>query len=621
MILIRKLMIIFFVMFSPLGSTEFTIYDIPVQENGRIKPLDTYARNQLLSIYAKRSISADIELEGNLKSKISAVEWLIDITIHPEKADRYNIFKIRNPEVVGSLGLIWDTDHLYNRREVLLGLQDRLEYFGKIQSTPEDEWTEFDTQMMNIYSNVLRFQEISYSFTSLLNIISISDSTLANMLSCNVDKKISYYDVMKNANVLISASENISNKKIEHWTKTDTAISILLNQIHHINQDQFARHLKIIPSENNSVDDVWLSVWEIMDGRTLSSEQKEILSALSGYLNARLENNNILADKFLMRYENALIPYANILNINNIKREKWYNEINLFTKSIIFYILAFLVLAISWLNNNLLIRKISFISLLIGFLFHFYGIIVRILIMQRPPISTLYESVIFVSVIGVFSSILLEFKRKDGTGIFVGSICGTVLHFVGFGYASDGDTLGMLVAVLNSNFWLATHVTTITTGYGTSLFAGLLGHVYLIQYIRFPSEKKYLNGLYQNIYGVTLFALFFTMFGTILGGIWADQSWGRFWGWDPKENGALLIVLWQIMLLHMRIIGSVTSVGFAFGMILNNIIVVLAWFGVNLLSVGLHSYGFAEGIARNIFIFILIEFTLGVILFITAKKQ
>ena len=158
----------------------------------------------------------------------------------------------------------------------------------------------------------------------------------------------------------------------------------------------------------------------------------------------------------------------------------------------------------------------------------------------------------------------------------------------------------MLVAVLNSNFWLATHVTTITTGYGTSLFAGLLGHVYLFQAIKNPANTKYLQTINSNMFGATIFALFFTLFGTILGGIWADQSWGRFWGWDPKENGALLIVMWQIMMIHMRISGYVKPMGFALGIVLNNIVVVLAWFGVNLLSVGLHSYGFASGIAINL---------------------
>ena len=123
------------------------------------------------------------------------------------------------------------------------------------------------------------------------------------------------------------------------------------------------------------------------------------------------------------------------------------------------------------------------------------------------------------------------------------------------------------------------------------------------------------------MFGITLVALFFTLFGTILGGIWADQSWGRFWGWDPKENGALLIVLWHVMMIHMRLSGMVKAPGFALGMVLNNIIVALAWFGVNLLSVGLHSYGFASGIAVNLGLFIVFEFLFGIGAYFWAKSK
>ena len=125
--------------------------------------------------------------------------------------------------------------------------------------------------------------------------------------------------------------------------------------------------------------------------------------------------------------------------------------------------------------------------------------------------------------------------------------------------------------------------------------------------ILFPKNKKKLLSIYNNTFGVTILALFFTLFGTILGGIWADQSWGRFWGWDPKENGALLICMWQIFMIHLRLTGIVKGLGFAVGMVINNIIVIMAWFGVNLLSIGLHSYGFVSGIAINLIIFSSIE--------------
>ena len=95
-------------------------------------------------------------------------------------------------------------------------------------------------------------------------------------------------------------------------------------------------------------------------------------------------------------------------------------------------------------------------------------------------------------------------------------------------------------------------------------------------------------------YGVVAFALFFSFVGTVLGGIWADQSWGRFWGWDPKENGALLIVLWNAIILHARWAGIARERGIMAMAIFGNVICSFSWFGVNMLGVGLHSYGFMD---------------------------
>jgi ABC-type transport system involved in cytochrome c biogenesis permease subunit len=133
-----------------------------------------------------------------------------------------------------------------------------------------------------------------------------------------------------------------------------------------------------------------------------------------------------------------------------------------------------------------------------------------------------------------------------------------------------------------------------------------LAHVYLGVKV-FKREARILKPIQNLLYKIVLFALLFTAVGTALGGIWADQSWGRFWGWDPKENGALLIVLWLIWILHGRMSGHLRNVAFAAMAAFLNIIVALAWFGVNLLSVGLHSYGFIDGIALALGAFCAIE--------------
>ncbi len=601
---------------------DFDHRDIPIHENGRIKPLDTFVRNQLLLIYGKRSIKPKA-LPEELNSKgLSAIDWFFDIALNPDEGDKYRVFNISNPEVVASLGLYWDPSHLYNRKEILSGLKNQIDYITTIQGKPGAELTQFDTHMLKVYSNVIQYQTLSYSLSCLLPLIQINHKTIAQSLSVNPGDKLSYYQLMRKANQLSPLMERLLNQDKDEWSESDYELQHIMGILNEIDQDKFARILKIIPPESGNQNEEWQSPWELMESRMIGPNQEKLLITLESFLKSRIDKDTVKSDSVLAEYENLLSHSFNGLsNLTNVKLETWTNQANLFYKSIAFYILAFLLLVISWMTKPKLLRRISFACLLSGLAFHFYGILLRIIIMQRPPVSTLYESILFVSLIGVICASLLEYNRKDGMGIFMGAIVGGVLHFVGLGYANDGDTLGMLVAVLNSNFWLATHVTTITIGYGTSLFAGVLGHVYLLQTIRTPFDKKYLKTVNANVYGATLFALFFTLFGTILGGIWADQSWGRFWGWDPKENGALLIVMWQIMMLHLRITGFVKPMGFALGMILNNIVVILAWFGVNLLGVGLHSYGFATGIAINISLFIAFELITGIGTYYWAKNR
>jgi len=601
---------------------DFDQRDIPIHENGRIKPLDTFVRNQLLIIYGKRSIKPKA-LPEELNSKgLSAIDWFFDIAINPDEGDKYRVFNISNPEVVASLGLYWDPSHLYNRKEILSGLKNQIDYITTIQGKPEAELTQFDIHMLKVYSNVIQYQTLSYSLSCLLPLIQINHKTIAQSLSVNSGDKLSYYQLMRKANQLSPLMERLLNREKNEWLESDYELQHIMGVLNEIDQDKFARILKIIPPESGNQNEEWQSPWELMESRMIGPNQEKLLITLESFLKSRLENDIVQSNSDLAEYKNLLShPFKDLFNLTNVKLETWTNQANLFYKSIAFYILAFLLLVISWMTKPKLLRRIAFACLLGGLAFHFYGILLRIIIMQRPPVSTLYESIIFVSLIGVICASLLEYNRKDGMGIFMGTIVGAALHFVGLGYANDGDTLGMLVAVLNSNFWLATHVTTITIGYGTSLFAGVLGHVYLLQAIRTPFDKKYLKTVNANVFGATLFALFFTLFGTILGGIWADQSWGRFWGWDPKENGALLIVMWQIMMLHLRITGFVKPMGFALGMILNNIVVILAWFGVNLLGVGLHSYGFATGIAINISLFIAFELITGFGTYYWAKNR
>jgi ABC-type transport system involved in cytochrome c biogenesis permease subunit len=153
----------------------------------------------------------------------------------------------------------------------------------------------------------------------------------------------------------------------------------------------------------------------------------------------------------------------------------------------------------------------------------------------------------------------------------------------------------MMRAVLDSNFWLATHVVVVTAGYSATFLAGFLAMIYIVRGVFTRSlDKGTADALARMVYGIVCFATLFSFTGTVLGGIWADQSWGRFWGWDPKENGALIIVIWNAVILHARWGGMVKQRGLMALAIFGNIVTSWSWFGTNMLGVGLHSYGFTD---------------------------
>ena len=601
-------------LYSSLSAESFFVSDIPIQEGGRIKPLDSFARNQSLAFYGKRKIKHE---------DLSAIDWLLNLFTHPEKGLDQKVFNLRNPEVVNALGLTWTNNfHKYSYNELFPGIEKQLPLIREIFEKKEVDRDVFESQLVEIYQNVMKFREIVSSLSCLLPLFSVYDSDLASSLHVEPGQLISYAHVMSHRGSLFETSQGILTKPESEWSVSEKEVALLLYNLQQTSSDDFAKALKIIPPSKNDSSGLWLSPWELFDGRLIEPHQDKIIKSLESYLLARFENNIENQNIALSSYKTGLISHVGKkVDFSILSKERWLNEADLFTNSLVFYLLGFILLGISWMIKPVIFKNVAFCSIIIGFCLHTLGIYLRMVIMSRPPISTLYETVIFVGVVIVLISLIIEYIRKDGLGIFIGSISGSLLHYVGFGYAADGDTLEMLVAVLNSNFWLATHVTTIILGYGTSLMAGLIGHIYLIEKIRVPKDSVRLKSIYNNMFGVTLIALFFTLFGTILGGIWADQSWGRFWGWDPKENGALLIVLWQLMMVHMRLSGLAKPDKFALGMVLNNIVVIMAWFGVNLLSIGLHSYGFASGIAVNLILFTLFEIVTGFGSYYWAKSK
>jgi ABC-type transport system involved in cytochrome c biogenesis permease subunit len=260
---------------------------------------------------------------------------------------------------------------------------------------------------------------------------------------------------------------------------------------------------------------------------------------------------------------------------------------------IAYFVTVTLVLG-SWLTGSEAMRAWAYRLLVVCFVLHTFALGYRMWLHGRPPVTNLYSSGIFVAWGAVALGIMLERVWKNGIGAAATGITGFVSLIVAHNLGLSGeDNLESVRAVLDSNFWLATHVTIVTLGYSATFVAGLLGALHL-GLRAFKADYNWGDSVARAAYGILAFAVLASFIGTMLGGIWADQSWGRFWGWDPKENGAILIVLWCAICLHARWGGLVRREGLMQLLVFGNIVTAWSWFGTNLLGVGLHSYGFTE---------------------------
>jgi ABC-type transport system involved in cytochrome c biogenesis permease subunit len=247
-------------------------------------------------------------------------------------------------------------------------------------------------------------------------------------------------------------------------------------------------------------------------------------------------------------------------------------------------------------------------------LVHTLAIVFRIYLQERPPVTNLYSSAVFVGWAAVLIGVFLERLHPMGVATLGAASVGFATLVVAHNLGSDGDTMQMMQAVLDSNFWLATHVIIITLGYSATFLAGVLAVMYLLMgvFTRFLTKER-ATALSRMVYGVVCFALLLSFVGTVLGGIWADQSWGRFWGWDPKENGAALVVLINAIILHARWGGLIRDRGIMVLAVGGNIVTAWSWFGTNMLGIGLHSYGFMDAAAFWMLVFVVSQLAVMVI--------
>ncbi len=543
--------------------------ELPVQVGGRIKPLDSVARNTLLILSARQKVVTD---EG---VTLSPIEWFLDLTMRPERADTYPVFKIEFPDDLGLVGLAEQGQRYYSFNELLPFSEELSRLHGEINPAPELR-SPYEKQIADINNGLIRYHRVMHSLHPIGE---------AERLDRLVDEYQSYLATIQAGMVEL--------RKQQAGQEFDAA---LLKRFITFADDYLklstTAHLRVVPPPPpvDPLEDwknIGLELLDVMKGDSLSPYVTSYASLTMAYRSDDAEQFNSEVNELRERF---IADFPG--DISRVHYERVFNALQPFYISMQLYVLIFLAVCISWLRWPKELAKAAFWVLVLAFLIHTFGLLSRMYIQGRPPVTNLYSSAVFVGWGAVLLGILIEKFFKNGIGAAMASLVGFCTLIIAHHLAMTGDTLEMMRAVLDSNFWLATHVVIITFGYSAIFLAGALAILFVLLGVfssRFSKDTA--RSLSAMVYGIICFGTLFSLVGTILGGIWADQSWGRFWGWDPKENGALMIVIMGAIYLHARWGGICKERGLMALAIWGNIITAWSWFGTNMLPVGLHSYG------------------------------
>ena len=610
--------------FKPDFNPDFDVSELgylKVHEGGRVKPLDSYAEKVLLIINGKKSFQDQ-----------PAIHWLAKALFTPQDVLDDKIFKTTFKEVLFALGIEPDKGRRYSFNQLTRAVQPLFSLANEAIRKEEEDRSAFDKEVIRLYQNFLLFRQVlnSFVFTQPIEKFLIENPKSRNLLGLANDREMfSYFEILLKRETFSQKINQINSKDQNSLKAEEIVLLSLYKEFTSFPSAFLEEPLKIFPTISGG-EQKWFSAWEIFFVHSQVKNQNLIFKKLENLNNltkayqakdqAKFSANLASFNEFVeatMQEESLLKGF-----IFRTKAEVFYNRLDPFYLATIFYGLSFLTILLYFLLNRKVLKTISWFSLLIAFLFNSLGLGIRVIISHRPPITNLFETFIFVAFIIVLFGFFLERYNKAGIGILSSAICGLVLLMISNRFISDGDTLAVLVAVLRSNFWLSTHVIAINLGYGGIVLSGVIAHLYLFKLLQKNPDKNGLKNIVRMVYASQGFGIIFTFLGTMLGGIWADQSWGRFWGWDPKENGALLIILWSSIVFHARLGGIVRDLGFIAGSIVGIPVVMLAWFGINLLGIGLHSYGFISGVAYGLVAYLLGQFLLlFVLLYIIEYRR
>ena len=572
-------------LFPPRATSDFDLAGfghLPTLVNGRIKPLDTVARTTLLVLQGRQRVTAP---DGRT---ISPAEWLLDVLYHPELANSYQVFEIVHPDVLTLFNLTPEDGagkKRFSFAQLVKGIPE-LDRQSKLADEVESALrNSFQRAVIQLRDNVVLYE-------------SLGDSLIAP----GVDD---YLGVLSHFNETVPAGLAAVKARQAGQPYDAAAAKALLDLSNTFSSLETLGYLRPIPPETGKTDAKgWMNAGAAlrasMDRGRLDAGTATFVGLGLAWRDNQPEAFNALVHDYRAGLEREIPAF-----LSKVDLEARFNAAQPFYTSMMVYVVAFLLAVFSWLKWPEALGRAALWLIALAWVLATAGIATRMWLEGRPPVTNLYSSALFIGWAAVALCLVLEVTYKNAIGSVAAGLIGFATLLIAHHLALGGDTLEMMRAVLDSNFWLATHVVTVTLGYSATFLAGFLALIYVVRGVFTKSlDDATADSLNRMVYGVVCFATVLSFVGTVLGGIWADQSWGRFWGWDPKENGALIIVLWNALILHARWGGMVKARGLMALAIFGNIVTAWSWFGVNMLGVGLHSYGFIDAAFWWLLIFV-----------------
>ncbi|MBC7980400.1 MAG: cytochrome c biogenesis protein CcsA, partial [Armatimonadetes bacterium] len=538
-------------------ETIKVVESLPLLDGGRVKPLSTYAGFTMLSLHGARSMK--VEGKGGEIFKLKPTAWLMDTLFRPVAAVDLPTFRVDNSDVLKAIGVKTKGKRdRYSYREIEPGRDKLIELAKSYESIKKEIRDPVQQQSIDLAYKIRNYE-------SLLGYFGFARYGIELRGSGDGTKPDQRADISAVMASFPQLRREIDASQLEGG-KMDARLQDLLQQVlDAANYSKFS--LFILPPESAS-DETWLTAGNaIMNVMTPGAKDPENsigdIKAMETAVRSLGEDESAFRKAFSKLKERTVARAESRGEMRGLGMEVSYYKANYFLNAIILFLVGTISALGMWaVGKSRAGRILSWVTLgftAAGAIISVYAIIVRCVIMQRPPVGNLYDTIIFICASVVIFALVIEWMTRKRFALGLAPILGTTLLILArrFELGDAGDYMDPLVAVLDSNFWLSTHVITITLGYSAGLLTAMLSCIYvLMRGLRLDGgDKEIRKSMTNAVYGCICLTALLSLVGTVLGGIWANYSWGRFWGWDPKENGALMIVLWTLALLHARMGG------------------------------------------------------------------